>query len=123
MKTKNVTIWHNPRCSKSREALKILSSIKIEVSIYLYLEQQPQKKEISKILKLLKTNARSIMRKGEILYKNYNLQNITDDSTLIDYMIKNPILIERPIVVYERKAIIGRPPENILQLFHNTNIS
>ena len=63
------------------------------------------------------------MRKGEILYKNYNLQNITDDSTLIDYMIKNPILIERPIVVYERKAIIGRPPENILQLFHNTNIS
>ncbi len=118
MNTKNVTIWHNPRCSKSRTALKILGSIEIEINIYLYLEQSPKKEEIMKILKLMNTNARNIMRQGEILYKKNNLKNITEDTTLIDYMIKHPILIERPIVVYKQKAIIGRPPENIFKLFN-----
>ena len=113
MITKNVTIWHNPRCSKSRTALKILGSIEIEINIYLYLEQSPKKEDIMKILKLMNTNARNIMRQGEILYKKNNLKNITEDTTLIDYMIKHPILIERTIVVNKQKAIIGSPPENI----------
>ena len=110
-------IYHNPRCSKSRQTLQILTEKGASVKIVLYLENPPSAKEIKSILDKLELNSRDIIRKGE---KEYKLLNIKDQSLteneLITFMSENPKLIERPIVVTDDKAIIGRPPENVLSL-------
>ena len=113
----NFTIYHNPRCSKSRLTLEILRKNKIEPKIILYLENPPNQKELTALLKKLDMTPREILRKTE---EDYKINNLSDksipDLDLINIMLRFPKLIERPIVVKDQKAIIGRPPENVLNL-------
>ena len=114
---KEVIIYHNPKCSKSRKALDIIKSKNFEPTIILYLVNKLSKAEIKKLLSKLGLSIRDILRTGEDEYKNNNLknENLTDDK-LIDFLIKFPKLLQRPIVVKDNKAVVGRPPENILNL-------
>jgi len=110
-----VTIWHNPRCSKSRATLTLLEEKGISPEIRLYLEKPPSEEEIGNALDLLGIGPRNLMRKGEPAYKKNNLGAETlGRGELISAMAANPILIERPVVFANGKAAIGRPPENIL---------
>ena len=112
-----VKIYHNPRCSKSRQTLEILNKKNLDIDIVEYLKSPLDINEISNLLKKLGYTARDLLRKGEDVYKNENLsdKSLTEDF-LIDMMSKNPILIERPIVVSNGKAVIGRPPEKVLEI-------
>ena len=112
-----VKIYHNPRCSKSRQTLEILNRKKLDIDIVEYLKSPLDINEISNLLKKLGYTARDLLRKGEDVYKNENLsdKSLTEDF-LIDMMSKNPILIERPIVVSNGKAVIGRTPEKVLEI-------
>ena len=114
---KEVIIYHNPKCSKSRKALDIIKSKNFEPTIILYLVNKLSKAEVKKLLSKLGLSIRDILRTGEDEYKNNNLknENLTDDK-LIDFLIKFPKLLQRPIVIKNSKAVIGRPPENILNL-------
>ncbi len=113
----DIRILHNSRCSKSRATKQILDDNKVEYSVVEYLKDAPTKAELLDILELLGFSARELMRSGEAVYKELNLadESLSDDA-LIDVMIKNPILIERPIVIANGKAVIGRPPENVLDI-------
>ncbi len=104
-----ITIWHNPRCSKSREALKILEENNTEAEVVKYLESTPSKEEIKNILKMLGLSARELMRTKEDIYKELNLKDENDEDALIEAMAKHPKLIERPVIIKGDKAIIGRP--------------
>ncbi len=110
-------IYHNPRCSKSRQTLEILDQHDLETEIVLYLDNPPSAEEIASILNKLELSPRDILRKGEDAYKELNLKNdkLTNND-LINFMVENPKLIERPIVIRGDKAVIGRPPENVLSL-------
>ena len=110
-------IFHNSRCSKSRQALKILQDNYCDIEIINYLEIDLDVSLIKDILKKLSLKPRDILRTSEQDYKDNNLKedDLSDDD-LIDYMIKHPKLIERPIVIKGQKAILGRPPENVLEL-------
>jgi len=110
-------IYHNPRCSKSRQTLEILNDQNVDTKIVLYLENPPSAEEVASILEKLGLSSRDIIRKGEEEYKLLNIkdQSLTENE-LISFMSENPKLIERPIVVKDDKAIIGRPPENVLSL-------
>ena len=112
-----VKIYHNPRCSKSRQTLEILNRKNLDIDIVEYLKSPLDINEISNLLKKLGYTARDLLRKGEDVYKNENLsdKSLTEDF-LIDMMSKNPILIERPIVVSNGIAVIGRPPEKVLEI-------
>jgi arsenate reductase (glutaredoxin) len=113
----SVTIWHNPRCSKSRLALQLLEENGVTPTIVEYLKLPPSAKEINIVLKKLGLEPRDVMRKGEDVFGANNLSN--DAKTrdeLITAMVNNPILIERPIVIKGDKAAIGRPPESILEI-------
>ena len=113
----NFIIYHNPRCSKSRQTLKLLQDKNKKPKIILYLENTPTHEELVLLLRKLEMTPRNLLRKGEKEYKNYNLQDSSiTDSEVINIMTKCPKLIERPIVVRGNKAIIGRPPENINEL-------
>jgi arsenate reductase len=113
----NFTIYHNPRCSKSRQTLKLIEEKGIEPEIILYLEKPPTVSVLSKILDYLQMKPRDLLRKGEDEYKTFNLKDITlDNSIILKIMSENPKLIERPIVLSGDRAIIGRPPENVLEL-------
>jgi len=110
-------ILHNPRCSKSRQTLAILSESGIDVDIIEYLKDVPSKETLKQIINILGIKPRDLLRKGEGVYKENNLrrEGLTDDD-LIQFMIDNPILIERPIVYDANRAVIGRPPDNVLKL-------
>jgi len=112
-----VTIYHNPRCTKSRQTLELLKSRGIEPEIIEYLKTPPGKSRLKDILKMLKLEPRELMRKNEDEYKKAKLDNpkLSKDD-LIAAMVKHPILIERPIVVANGKAAIGRPPEKVLEI-------
>jgi len=113
----NFTIYHNPRCSKSRQTLKLIEEKGIEPEIILYLEKPPTVSVLSKIVDYLQMKPRDLLRKGEDEYKTFNLKDITlDNSIILKIMSDNPKLIERPIVLSGNRAIIGRPPENVLEL-------
>ncbi len=112
----NVTIWHNPRCSKSRNAVTLLEEKGIEADVVKYLDTPPSREELVGVLKMLSISARELMRTKEEIYKELNLKEETDEDKLIDAMVKNPKLIERPIVIKDGKAAIGRPIENIIDL-------
>ena len=114
---KEVIIYHNPKCSKSRKALEIIKSKNIEPTIILYLVNKLSKTEVENLLTKLGLSIRDILRTEEDEYKNNNLknENLTDDK-LIDFLIKFPKLLQRPIVIKNNKAVIGRPPEHILNL-------
>ena len=110
-------ILHNPRCSKSRQTLAILSENGIDVDIIEYLKDAPSEKTLRQIINILGIKPRELLRKGEVVYKENNLrrEDLTDDD-LIQFMLDNPILIERPIVYDDKRAVIGRPPDNVLKL-------
>ena len=108
-------ILHNPRCSKSRAALNIILENNIQPTIRLYLDDPLSIEEIRNLLIKLDTTADQIVRKYEEVYKKLNLKD-SDQDLLIENISKNPILLERPIVVKGEKAIIGRPPENVMKL-------
>jgi len=113
----SIQIWHNEKCSKSRAALELLNASGIDIEVIDYLEKTPSKDEIKVVLSLLNTNARGLMRGKEQLYKELNLNDDSlSEETLIQNMFDNPSLIERPVVIYNAKAAIGRPIENILEL-------
>lgn len=114
----HITIYHNPRCSKSRETLALIKEQGIEPTIIQYLETPPDAATLKTLLKELGfTSARQLMRHKEDLYKQLNLadESLTEEQ-LIDAMVNNPKLIERPIVVKGKKARIGRPPEQVLEI-------
>lgn len=113
----NVTIWHNPRCSKSRQTLALLEENGVTPTQKLYLKDAPTKAEISSVLVALGgVKASQIIRKGESTFKQLGLSLDNGDDVLISAMAANPILIERPIVFVGDKARIGRPPESVLEL-------
>lgn len=111
-------IYHNPRCSKSRQTLALLQEKGHEPEIVEYLKDEPTQADIKTILKMLgMSSARELMRKGEQIYKDLGLKSVENESALIKAMAENPKLIERPIVVKDGKAAVGRPPESVLALF------
>jgi len=112
----NVTIWHNPRCSKSRNSLALLEEKGIEVEVVKYLDTPPTKEELKTLLSQLGMSARELMRTKEDVYKELGLKEVEDEEKLIEAMVANPKLIERPIVIKEGKAVIGRPIENVVEL-------
>lgn len=112
-----ISIYHNPRCSKSRETLKLIEQAGITPEIILYLESPPTANDISVLLTKLGISARELVRKGEADYKENNLKDPSlSDAQIIDYMVQFPKLIERPIVVKGDQAVLGRPPENVTSL-------
>jgi arsenate reductase len=112
-----VTLYHNPRCSKSRQALELLRKHGVEPEIVLYLEKPPGKARLKELLRLLGMDPRDLMRKGEEVYKSLKLADPgLSEAKLIAAMVENPILIERPIAVAGRRAVVGRPPERVLEI-------
>ncbi|MCF2905332.1 arsenate reductase (glutaredoxin) [Octadecabacter sp. CECT 8868] len=108
-------LWHNPRCTKSRETLKLLQDAGHQPAVRLYLKDVPTTAEIIALRNALGVTADAMMRKGEKLYKELGLAS-ADEDTLIAAMAANPILIERPVLVNDDKAAIGRPPESVLKI-------
>lgn len=114
---KQVTIYHNPKCTKSRETLALLEARGIEPTVIEYLHTPPSKTELDRILKLLDLEPRALMRKQESEYRELKLDNRDlTRAQLLDAMIAHPRLIERPIVLANGKAAIGRPPANVLAI-------
>lgn len=113
-----VTIWHNPRCGKSREALKLLEAEGITPDIVRYLDETPTETQLKKLLGMLGIGARDLMRTKEAVYKELGLKDVADENILIKAMMEHPKLIERPIVIKNGKAVIGRPPEKVITLIN-----
>ena len=113
----SVTIWHNPRCSKSRQTLQLLQDRNIEPEIVQYLQHPPDEQSLRKVLDLLGRTPRELMRSGESEYRDNGLSDpsLTDDE-LIAAMLRMPRLIERPVVLANGKAAVGRPPESVLEI-------
>lgn len=110
-------IYYNPRCSKSRAALDLLRNRGIEPEIIEYLNHPPDKQSLQRLLALLGMEPRELMRKQETAYREAGLDDPSlDREQLIDAMVEHAILIERPIVVANGKAVIGRPPEKVLEI-------
>ncbi|MFY0482270.1 arsenate reductase (glutaredoxin) [Flavobacterium sp. PLA-1-15] len=108
-----IQILHNPRCGKSREGLAILEESGKEFEVIKYLENSPSKKELKDIIKKLNVEPLKLVRQNETIWKeNFKNKDLSDEE-IIDAMVANPILIERPIVINGNKAIIGRPPVEI----------
>lgn len=112
----DITIWHNPRCSKSRNAINLLEEKNINADVVKYLESTPSVEEIKNVLSLLGMGAKELMRKGETVYKDLALAEVNDETQLIEAMAQNPILIERPVIIRGNKAVIARPIENLEEL-------
>jgi len=109
-----VTIYHNPRCGKSRQTLARIQEAGIEPTVVLYLETPPSKAKLKEVLGLLKLGPMDVIRKKESVAKELGIgKKAYSDAALIELMVKHPILIERPIVVKGKKAVLGRPPENV----------
>ncbi|MEZ5503164.1 MAG: arsenate reductase (glutaredoxin) [Halioglobus sp.] len=110
------TIYHNPRCSKSRSTLALLEERGVHPAIVLYLETPPSAREIAGLLQKLGMNASQLVRRGEEEFKALDLGRDAGDQALLEAMARYPKLIERPIVVRGSRAVLGRPPENVLAL-------
>lgn len=112
-----VTIYHNPKCSKSRQTLALLEAKNIIPEIILYKETALSTEQLTKVIKMLNIGARELIRTGEPAYKELNLADESlNDQKLIEIMVANPGLIQRPIVVSHGQARIGRPPELVLEI-------
>lgn len=111
-----VTIWHNPRCSKSRQTLQLLRDRGHEIETVEYLKNPPSVEEITEVLKALDLKPGELIRKGEAVFREEGIDQIEDDEELIAAMNRFPILIERPIVMKDGNAAIGRPPVNVLKV-------
>ena len=116
--TDSVTIYHNPRCSKSRDTLSLLKANGIDPNVVLYLETPPDAATLRRLIEMLDlASARDLMRQKEDLYKSLNLADASlSEEALIQALVDNPKLIERPIVVSNGQARIGRPPEQVLEI-------
>ena len=113
----SVTIYHNPKCSKSRQTLELLSAKGITPTIIEYIKNPPTVEKLKEILSQLGIAPRDLMREKEDIYKELELGILSlSDKDLIDLMIEHPILIERPIVIANGKAVLGRPPEQVLDI-------
>ena len=120
--TDKVIIFHNPRCSKSRACLELITSMGITPRVKLYLDEIITNDELNNILRMLGIKPRELLRKSEEEYKTYNLDdNKLEDEEIIKIIIENPILIQRPLVIANNSAIIGRPPENIFKILNKQN--
>ncbi|MDX5298782.1 MAG: arsenate reductase (glutaredoxin) [Gammaproteobacteria bacterium] len=112
-----VTIFHNPRCSKSRDTLALLEARGLSPTIVRYLETPPDAQTLRTLLSQLGMTPRALLRRGEDLYRELGLDDASlSDQALIDAMVAHPRLIERPIVVVGERAALGRPPEQVLSL-------
>ncbi len=113
----SIVIFHNPRCTKSRQTLQLLQEQGIEPEVIEYLNQPPSKTRLKQILKMLGMQPRELMRRNEKEYKELGLvdESLTQEQLIIA-MVENPKLIERPIVINGDRAAIGRPPENVLAI-------
>ena len=117
---KDLTIYHNPRCSKSRQTLQIIKDHGIKPTIVEYLKTPLDKSTLENISKLLNKRPKDFVRKNEAGFKENNIKDIIEnDIELINKMVNFPKIIERPIVLYKDKAVIGRPPENVLELLNS----
>ncbi|WP_237058973.1 arsenate reductase (glutaredoxin) [Microbulbifer sediminum] len=111
------TIYHNPRCSKSRQTLQLLQEKGVEPQVVLYLETPPDATTLETLLQKLGIGARELLRTGEDAYKELGLKDKSlPDEKLVAAMVEHPKLIQRPIVVKGDRAVLGRPPENVLEL-------
>ncbi|MBD9397242.1 arsenate reductase (glutaredoxin) [Pseudomonas sp. PDM11] len=113
----DLTLYHNPRCSKSRAALQLLEERGLQPTVVLYLDTPPSAAQLREVLNKLGMPARQLLRSGEDEYRELNLADSTlDEDALIAAMAAHPRLIERPILITGDRAVVGRPPENILEL-------
>jgi len=113
----DLTLYHNPRCSKSRSTLQLLEDRGVQPTLVRYLETPPNAEQLRDLLSKLGISARQLLRTGEDEYRELNLaDSALSDADLIDAMAAHPRLIERPILVAGNRAVIGRPPENVLEL-------
>jgi arsenate reductase len=111
-------IYHNPRCSKSRQTLALLEQNNIHATVINYLDQPPNVDTLAALVEQLGITPRDLLRKGEVIYKELGLKDPSlSDAALLQAMSEYPKLIERPIVVHKGKAKLGRPPEAVLELF------
>jgi len=116
----DLIIYHNPRCSKSRQTLQIIKDHGIQPTVVEYLKTPLNNLELESVSRLLKKRPKDFVRKSEIDFKENNIKNIIEnDIELINKMVKFPKIIERPIVVFRGKAVIGRPPEKVLELLNS----
>jgi len=117
MSNDNLIIYHNPSCSKSRETLQILEDNQVELNIIEYLDQPPTRQELKQIIGMLGISARDLMRTTEQVYKDTELddESLTEEE-IIEAICEFPTLLQRPIVVWGDKAVIGRPPEKVLEI-------
>ena len=110
-------IYHNPRCSKSRKALEILRQEQCDPEVVHYLDSPPDQTELKRIVELLGLSARDLLRTTEAVYQEKNLdRNTLTDDQIIAIIVSNPVLMQRPVVVRGNQAIIGRPPEKVLEI-------
>ena len=109
-------IWHNPRCSKSRQTLALLEERGLELEVVLYLKDPPDRARLQEVLGLLEMQPSELIRSKEALFKELELQGAPEEA-LLDAMAANPKLIERPVVIVDGRAALGRPPEQVLELF------
>ena len=113
----STTIWHNPRCSKSRQTLQLIRDRGIEPTIVEYLKTPPTEAQLIEALKALGLAPRDLMRKKEAPYSELSLGDEgLSDAELVAAMVDNPVLIERPVIFRGKRAVVGRPPENVLEL-------
>ncbi len=111
-----ITIWHNPRCSKSRATLALLEARGVSPAIRLYLQEPPDEEEIREVLSVLGIEARALIRRGEAAYKEAGLGPESSEDDMVAAMAAHPKLIERPIVFANGNARVGRPPEAVLEI-------
>lgn len=117
MSDEETTVWFNPSCSKCRGARELLSERGVEAEYVEYLKDAPTRAELERVLGLLGFgDPRQLMRTGEPVYAELGLGSVNDHDALLDAMVEHPILIERPIVIRGDRAVIGRPPERLLEL-------
>ena len=109
-------IWHNPRCSKSRQTLALLQERGIEPEVRLYLEAPPSSGELADVIARLGIDPWALLRRGEAVFKELGLSKDSGSKTIIEAMCQHPILIERPVVIRGDRAALGRPPETVLTL-------
>jgi arsenate reductase len=111
-----ITIWHNPRCSKSRAVATLLQENGVEAEVVKYLDEDLTVEQLKELLSMLGIEPRELMRTKEAIYRELNLKEESNPDKLIEAMVAHPRLIERPIVIKEGKAVIGRPIEKVIEL-------
>lgn len=111
-----LTIWHNPRCAKSRQVLDLMRCRGVEPEVVEYLKKPPSQSELRRVIGLLGVKPRELMRTSESAYRERGLADVKNDEELIEAMAHDPILIERPVIISNDRAVIGRPAEKVLEL-------